>query len=81
MSNVIVRNISIKKVLADTGDAIGIQEASKVWINHVDLSSDRDHDKDYVSYFDLSIFPLFDSEPILTINAQYDGLCDITHGS
>ncbi|CAG7849094.1 Probable pectate lyase A; Flags: Precursor [Serendipita indica DSM 11827] len=47
VSNVIVRNLVIKKVLADTGDAIGIQEASKVWINHVDLSSDRDHDKDY----------------------------------
>ncbi|PVF92985.1 putative pectate lyase 1 [Serendipita vermifera] len=47
VSNVIVRNLKIAKVLADAGDAIGIQEASKVWIDHVDLSSDMDHDKDY----------------------------------
>jgi pectate lyase len=47
VSNVIVRNIKISKVLASAGDAIGIQEASQVWIDHLDLSSDRDHDKDY----------------------------------
>ncbi|KAG9033647.1 hypothetical protein FRB95_014535 [Tulasnella sp. JGI-2019a] len=46
-SNVIIRNLKISKVLAGAGDAIGIQAASKVWIDHVDLSSDRDHDKDY----------------------------------
>lgn len=46
VSNVIIRNIKITKVLADAGDAIGIQAATKVWIDHVDLSSDRDHDKD-----------------------------------
>ena len=45
--NVILRNLKISKVLADAGDAIGIQEASNVWVDHVDLSSDRDHDKDY----------------------------------
>ena len=76
MSNVIIRNIKISKVLAGAGDAIGtlsacrlslpsnvvfivgIQAASKVWIDHTELSSDRDHDKDY-----------------------YDGLLDVTHGS
>ncbi|PVF92986.1 pectin lyase-like protein [Serendipita vermifera] len=47
VSNVIIRNLKIVKVLASAGDAIGIQEASKVWVDHVDLSSDRDHDKDY----------------------------------
>jgi pectate lyase len=47
VSNVIVRNIKISKVLAATGDAIGIQAASKVWIDHCDLSSDMTHDKDY----------------------------------
>ncbi|KAG8822643.1 hypothetical protein FRC17_009500 [Serendipita sp. 399] len=47
VSNVIIRNLKITKVLADAGDAIGVQEASKVFIDHVDLSSDRDHDKDY----------------------------------
>ncbi|KAG8822642.1 hypothetical protein FRC17_009499 [Serendipita sp. 399] len=46
-NNVIIRNIKIAKVLADAGDAIGIQEASKVFVDHVDLSSDRSHDKDY----------------------------------
>ncbi|KAF9049110.1 pectate lyase B [Panaeolus papilionaceus] len=46
-SNVIIRNVRISKVLASTGDAIGVQKASKVWIDHVDLSSDRSHDKDY----------------------------------
>ncbi|KAK0455662.1 polysaccharide lyase family 1 protein [Desarmillaria tabescens] len=46
-SNVIIRNVKIQKVLADAGDAIGIQEAHNVWVDHVDLSSDLDHDKDY----------------------------------
>jgi pectate lyase len=47
VKNVIIRNVKIAKVLAGAGDAIGIQEASQVWVDHVDLSSDRDHDKDY----------------------------------
>jgi pectate lyase len=46
-SNVIVRNLTIKKVLADYGDAIGIQASTNVWVDHCDVSSDRDHDKDY----------------------------------
>ncbi|THU84280.1 pectate lyase [Dendrothele bispora CBS 962.96] len=46
-SNVIIRNVKISKVLAEAGDAIGIQSASQVWVDHVDLSSDRDHDKDF----------------------------------
>ncbi|KAI1303811.1 polysaccharide lyase family 1 protein [Xylaria venustula] len=46
-SNVIVRNLKISKVLADNGDAIGIQASTNVWVDHVDLSSDQDHDKDY----------------------------------
>jgi len=46
-SNVIIRNLIISKVLASAGDAIGIQEAHNVWVDHVDLSSDLDHDKDY----------------------------------
>ncbi|KDR74283.1 hypothetical protein GALMADRAFT_211890 [Galerina marginata CBS 339.88] len=47
VSNVIIRNVKISKVLASAGDAIGVQAASQVWIDHVDLSSDRDHDKDF----------------------------------
>ncbi|KAK7441279.1 hypothetical protein CaCOL14_006151 [Colletotrichum acutatum] len=45
--NVIVRNMKISKVLADNGDAIGIQASSKVWVDHCELSSDRDNGKDY----------------------------------
>ncbi|RDB20235.1 putative pectate lyase A [Hypsizygus marmoreus] len=45
--NVIIRNVKVSKVLADAGDAIGIQASSQVWLDHLDLSSDRDHDKDY----------------------------------
>jgi len=44
-SNVIIRNVKISKVLFAAGDAIGIQASSNVWVDHVDLSSDRDHDK------------------------------------
>ncbi|KAF8602568.1 pectate lyase B [Ceratobasidium sp. AG-I] len=47
VSNVIIRNLKISKVLAEAGDALGIQAANRVWVDHVDLSSDRDHDKDY----------------------------------
>lgn len=47
VQNVIVRNVKISKVLADAGDALGVQEAKQIWIDHVDLSSDRDHDKDF----------------------------------
>ncbi|KAG6836910.1 hypothetical protein H0H93_001276 [Arthromyces matolae] len=46
-NNVIIRNVKISKVLASAGDAIGIQASHQVWVDHVDLSSDRDHDKDY----------------------------------
>jgi pectate lyase len=45
-SNVIIRNIVISEVLAAAGDALGIQEASNVWVDHVELSSNLDHDKD-----------------------------------
>ncbi|KAG8961631.1 hypothetical protein FRC03_005141 [Tulasnella sp. 419] len=47
--NVIIRNLKISKVLADAGDAIAVQgtTASNIWIDGNDLSSDRDHDKDY----------------------------------
>lgn len=46
-SNVIMRNLKISKVLADNGDAIGIQNSKNVWVDHCDLSSDLSHDKDY----------------------------------
>lgn len=46
-SNVIIRNLKISKVLADSGDAITIQASSNVWLDHLDLSSDLDNGKDY----------------------------------
>ncbi|PPQ70226.1 hypothetical protein CVT24_013084 [Panaeolus cyanescens] len=46
-SNVIIRNLKITKVVAEAGDAIGIQSSSRVWVDHVDLSSDRDSGKDF----------------------------------
>ncbi|SMR50395.1 unnamed protein product [Zymoseptoria tritici ST99CH_3D1] len=47
VNNVIVRNLAISRVRASTGDAISIQYAKNVWIDHMDLSSDLDHDKDH----------------------------------
>ncbi|KAG8927868.1 hypothetical protein FRC02_007649, partial [Tulasnella sp. 418] len=48
-SNVIIRNLKISKVLAATGDAIGIQGTTvkNIWVDQVELFSDKDHDKDY----------------------------------
>ncbi|KAG4031882.1 hypothetical protein MFRU_008g02360 [Monilinia fructicola] len=46
-ANVIVRNIISQKVLAGNGDAIGVQASTNVWIDHVDVSSDLSHGKDY----------------------------------
>lgn len=52
--NVIIRNVKISKVLASAGDAIGIQAASQVWVDHLDLSSDRDHDKvSFLRFYEL----------------------------
>ncbi|KAG8705944.1 hypothetical protein FRC09_002659 [Ceratobasidium sp. 395] len=47
VSNVIIRNLKISKVLATYGDAIGVVSSNRVWIDHVEVFSDRDHDKDY----------------------------------
>ena len=47
VENVILRNFKSSKVLADNGDAVGIQASSNVWVDHLDLSSDLDHGKDY----------------------------------
>ena len=44
-NNVIIRNLKISKVLATAGDAISIRNAHNVWVDHVDLSSDKDHGK------------------------------------
>ncbi|KAI9037143.1 pectate lyase family protein [Aspergillus affinis] len=45
--NVIIRNLGVKKVLAENGDAIAVNKGNNVWIDHVDVSSDKDNGKDY----------------------------------
>jgi len=45
--NIIIRNLKISKVKAENGDAIGMQLTTNVWIDHVDVSSDQNHGKDY----------------------------------
>ncbi|KAL6709613.1 hypothetical protein ACN47E_001041 [Coniothyrium glycines] len=45
--NIIIRNLKLSKVLAENGDAIGVQSSTNIWLDHLDVSSDRDHDKDY----------------------------------
>jgi pectate lyase len=49
VSNVIVRNMRISKVLASNGngDAIHIDSSTRLWIDHNDLSSDTTHGTDY----------------------------------
>ena len=49
VKNVIVKNMKIAKVLASNGngDAIHIETATNVWIDHNDLSSDQNNGKDY----------------------------------
>ncbi|KAF9457249.1 pectate lyase B [Collybia nuda] len=62
--NVIIRNVKVSKVLADAGDAIGIQASSQVWLDHLDLSIFITGTIDNMNQ------PLY----------SYDGLLDITHG-
>ncbi|KAL4873956.1 hypothetical protein BDV12DRAFT_581 [Aspergillus spectabilis] len=47
VENVIIRNLGVKNVLAENGDAIAAEYSTNIWIDHVDVSSNRDHDKDY----------------------------------
>jgi pectate lyase len=46
VSNVIVRNLKIGQVLAENGDAIGIDASTNVWVDHCDLSGDLSAGKD-----------------------------------
>jgi pectate lyase len=65
--NVIIRNIAIKEVLAENGDAIGVQKSNNVWIDHVDVSSNRDHDKDYYD----GLIDLTHAADFVTISNSY----------
>jgi pectate lyase len=44
-NNVILRNLIIAKVVGN--DAVSVSRAQNIWIDHCDLSSDRNHGKDY----------------------------------
>ena len=47
MTNVVIRNTVHQYVTATYEDAITIKNSTNVWVDHVDLSNDRTHDKDY----------------------------------
>ncbi|WP_433300366.1 pectate lyase family protein [Actinoplanes sp. CA-030573] len=49
VNNVIIRNLRIAKVPAGNGngDAIHVEKATHIWIDHNDLSSDTSHGTDY----------------------------------
>jgi pectate lyase len=49
VSNVIIRNMTIHNVTAasGTGDDIHIEKSTRLWIDHNNLYSDRNHGKDY----------------------------------
>ncbi|KAJ3578933.1 hypothetical protein NPX13_g1637 [Xylaria arbuscula] len=66
-SNVIVRNIAISKVLADNGDAIGIQASTNVWVDHVELSSDMNNGKDYYD----GLFDVTHASDYVTLSNSY----------
>lgn len=55
VKNVIVQNVKVTKSPADAGDAIGVDDSTNVWVDHVDLSSALVSDKDfYDGLFDVS---------------------------
>ncbi|CAE6359133.1 unnamed protein product [Rhizoctonia solani] len=49
VSNVILRNVKAwaPSLYEGYGDAIGVAASNRVWIDHVEVFSDRNHDKDY----------------------------------
>ncbi|KFA71789.1 hypothetical protein S40288_07425 [Stachybotrys chartarum IBT 40288] len=54
-NNVILRNLRIQRVLYEGGDAISLNEATNIWIDHVDLSGDLTADKnDYDGLLDIT---------------------------
>ncbi|GMG39943.1 unnamed protein product [Ambrosiozyma monospora] len=42
VSNVIIQNLSISKVIGT--DAVRVQKSKNIWLDHLDVSSDQDHD-------------------------------------
>ncbi|TKX19726.1 hypothetical protein C1H76_7924 [Elsinoe australis] len=65
--NVIIQNLKISKVVAANGDAIGIQSSTNVWVDHVDLSADTTHDKDYYD----GLFDVTHASDFITISNSF----------
>jgi pectate lyase len=75
VKNVVVRNIISQKVIADNGDAIGIQASSNVWVDHWYSSKPNIfQDESANNHSDLS-------SDMNNGKDYYDGLIDITHAS
>jgi hypothetical protein len=47
VKNVTIRNPKISEAPADAVDAIGVEEALQVWTDHINLSSNLDHNEVY----------------------------------
>ena len=77
-SNVIIRNLVISKVLAANGDAVGVQYASNIWLDHLELYSDKDHDKDYYDGLLVSVSSVNYAYPPLRSFVSHQ---DVTHGT
>lgn len=76
-NNVIIRNLKISKVLASTGDAIGIDYAKNVWGMLVFCLLPHT----LADLFVIIVDHVELSSDMSHSKDYYDGLLDITHGS
>ncbi|WP_316839641.1 pectate lyase [Pedobacter gandavensis] len=85
VNNIIIQNMTIEKVVG--GDCITIKESSHhIWVDHCDLSSDKDHGWDYYDgllditnksdYVTVSWNKLHDSNIAMLIGAGYTNTDD-----
>ena len=74
-TNVIIRNVKISKVLASSGDALAIQNSKQVWVDHVDLSSNKNNGKVVIL---LGIYQQR-TENDLTHNISHCRICELSY--
>lgn len=65
--NVVIQNLKISKVLAANGDALTIQTSTNVWADHLDVSSDTTHGKDYYD----GLIDVVDGADLVTISNTF----------
>ncbi|KAH7555063.1 polysaccharide lyase family 1 protein [Bipolaris maydis] len=65
VKNVIIRDVVVRNVVH--GDSIAIQKAQNVWVDHVEVSSDRSHDKDYYD----GLIDITDAADFVTVSNSY----------